>query len=132
MNVPQILKTIRMRDKQIADAMGVKVAQISRRQKQIQQPSDDNKVKLKQFIESHILTLQQYLNGETTKIEPIEQPIQEPETTPDPVIQENTEDAEIETKEETKPIRKPRYNEWVKNLRQLDKQNKKNKKLAKK
>jgi transcriptional regulator with XRE-family HTH domain len=112
MNVPQILKTIRMRDKQIADAMGVKVAQISRRQKEIQQPSDDKKVKLREFIEKHILTLQQYLDGErTTTAEPIEQPTQEAETTPDTDTQENTEEAESEPEEEIKPTRKPRYNE---------------------
>lgn len=101
-----------MRDKQIADAMDVKVAQISRRQKQIQQPSDDNKVKLREFIEKHILTLQQYLDGETaTTAEPIEQPTQEPETTPDTDSQENTKEAEPEPEEEIKPNRKPRYNE---------------------
>ena len=122
-----------MRDKQIADAMGVKVAQISRRQKQIQQPSDDNKVKLREFIEKHILTLQQYLDGETTTTpEQIEQSIQEPETTPDTNTEENEEEADPEPEEESKPTRKPRYNEWVKTMKQLNRQNKRNKKLAKK
>lgn len=62
MNVPALLLTLRKRDRDIAQAMGIKVAQLNRRQKKIQEPSDESFVKIREFVESHISELQKFLN----------------------------------------------------------------------
>ena len=62
MNVPALLLTLRKRDRDIAVAMGIKVAQLNRWQKKIQEPSDESFVKIREFVESHISELQKFLN----------------------------------------------------------------------
>ena len=58
MNTIELLKTLRIRDKQIAETMGVKVAQLNRRQKQIQQPSEESKTQLRNYARGLIHQLQ--------------------------------------------------------------------------
>ena len=58
MNITELLKTLRIRDKDIADAMGVRVAQLNRRQKQLQQPSEESKTQLKNYTKDLIHRLQ--------------------------------------------------------------------------
>lgn len=58
MNIIELLKTLRIRDKQIAESLGVKVAQLNRRQKQIQQPSDESVQQLRMYAKDLIHRLQ--------------------------------------------------------------------------
>lgn len=58
MNTIELLKTLRIRDKQIAEMMGVKVAQLNRRQNQLQQPSEESKTHLKNYARGLIHHLQ--------------------------------------------------------------------------
>lgn len=64
MNTIELLKTLRTRDKHIADALGVKVAQLNRRQKQIQQPSEESIQQLRIYTIELIQRLQQFLESE--------------------------------------------------------------------
>ena len=61
MNIPAILKALRKKDWQIADDMGVKIAQLSRRQKKDQNPSKENQEKIKAYVLDHIATLQKLI-----------------------------------------------------------------------
>lgn len=61
MNIPAIFKTLRKKDWQIADDMGVKIAQLSRRQKKDQNPSKENQEKIKAYVLDHIATLQKLI-----------------------------------------------------------------------
>ncbi len=73
MNVSELLTTLRKRDRDIAVAMGIKVAQLNRRQKKIQTPSDESEIKIREFVESHISELQKFLDGIIEKATPIEE-----------------------------------------------------------
>lgn len=73
MNVPALLLTLRKRDRDIAQTMGIKVAQLNRWQKKIQEPSDESFVKIREFVESHISELQKFLNWEQEKATPVEE-----------------------------------------------------------
>ncbi|MEI6425885.1 MAG: hypothetical protein WCO66_00885 [Candidatus Absconditabacteria bacterium] len=100
MNVSALLLTLRKRDKDIAVAMGIKVAQLNRRQKKIQTPSDESEVKIREFVENHISELQKFLDGTIEKTTPIEEvAIKEPE----PVI-EKIEEPAVEVQQE--PVKK--------------------------
>jgi len=61
MNIPAILKTLRKKDRQIAGDMGIKIAQLGRRQKKDQNPSKENQEKIKAYILDHIATLQKLI-----------------------------------------------------------------------
>ena len=61
MNIPAIFKTLRKKDWQIADDMGVKIAQLSRRQKKGQNPSKENQEKIKAYVLDHIAILQKLI-----------------------------------------------------------------------
>lgn len=61
MNIPAIFKTLRKKDWQIADDMGVKIAQLSRRQKKDQNPSKENQEKIKAYVLDHITILQKLI-----------------------------------------------------------------------
>jgi hypothetical protein len=56
------ITTLRKRDRDIAQTMGIKVAQLNRWQKKIQEPSDESFVKIREFVENHILELQKFLD----------------------------------------------------------------------
>lgn len=102
MNVPALLLTLRKRDRDIAQAMGIKVAQLNRWQKKIQEPSDESFVKIREFVESHISELQKFLDWSVEKTTPIEEvAIKEPE----PMI-EKIEEPEVEVEQE--PVKKPK------------------------
>ena len=100
MNVPALLLTLRKRDRDIAVAMGIKVAQLNRWQKKIQEPSDESFVKIREFVESHISELQKFLDGTIEKTTPVEEvAMKEPE----PIIEE-VEETELEVEQE--PVKK--------------------------
>lgn len=73
MNVPALLLTLRKRDRDIAQTMGIKVAQLNRWQKKIQEPSDESFVKIREFVESHISELQKFLDGTIEKATPVKE-----------------------------------------------------------
>ena len=77
MNVSALLLTLRKRDRDIAQTMGIKVAQLNRWQKKIQEPSDESFVKIREFVENHILELQKFLNWEQEKTTPVEEVVVE-------------------------------------------------------
>jgi tRNA G18 (ribose-2'-O)-methylase SpoU len=82
--------------------MGIKVAQLNRWQKKIQEPSDESFVKIREFVESHISELQKFLNWTIEKATPIEEvTIKEVE----PMV-EKVEESEVEV--EQKPAKKPK------------------------
>ncbi|HNG97373.1 MAG TPA: hypothetical protein PLW93_03815 [Candidatus Absconditabacterales bacterium] len=85
MNVPALLTTLRKRDRDIAIEMGIKVAQLNRRQKKIQAPSDESEVKIREFVENHISELQKFLNGFIEKTTSVEEVVVEES---EPVIQQ--------------------------------------------
>lgn len=92
MNVPALLTTLRKRDSDIAIEMGIKVAQLNRRQKKIQTPSDESEVKIREFVENHISELQKFLDWITEKATPIEEvAIKEPE----PMIEKKEEPKKV-------------------------------------
>lgn len=62
MNIPGLLKHIRQTDKMFADSMGVKVAQLNRRQKVIQHPNEESIAKLKNFFNEYMQTFQELLD----------------------------------------------------------------------
>lgn len=91
MNVPALLLTLRKRDRDIAQTMGIKVAQLNRWQKKIQEPSDESFVKIREFVENHISELQKFLDGtieKTTSVEEVAVEKSEPviEEVEEPVI----------------------------------------------
>jgi transcriptional regulator with XRE-family HTH domain len=113
MNVPALLLTLRKRDRDIAQSMGIKVAQLNRWQKKIQEPSDESFVKIREFVESHISELQKFLDGTIEKTTPVEEvAIKEPE----PIIEE-VEEPELEVEQE--PVKKPKVTR--KNIRKWGK-----------
>jgi hypothetical protein len=76
MNVPQLLKTLRMRDKQLAEKLNIKVAQLNRRQKEIQQPNEENKKQLIDHVVWLIAELQRLIQDTRTptqETEPVDQ-----------------------------------------------------------
>ncbi len=58
MNTIELLKTLRIRDKEIAKTLWVQVAQLNRRQNQLQQPSEESKTQLKNYARVLINHLQ--------------------------------------------------------------------------
>lgn len=77
MNVPQLLKTLRMRDKQLAEKLNIKVAQLNRRQKEIQQPNEENKKQLIDHVVWLIAELQRLIHDTgtiTQESESVDQP----------------------------------------------------------
>ncbi len=58
MNTIELLKTLRIRDKEIAKTLWVQVAQLNRRQNKLQQPSEESKTQLKNFARGLINHLQ--------------------------------------------------------------------------
>lgn len=71
MNTIELLKTLRIRDKQIAQTLWVQVAQLNRRQSQLQQPSEESKTQLKNYAKSFINKLQLLiLNEDDTENNP--------------------------------------------------------------
>lgn len=105
MNIIELLKTLRIRDKDIAKAMGVKVAQLNRRQKQIQQPSEESIKHLKNYATGLIIHLQLLVDG---KGEQTNEPIQQENTAPEEIPNEGkpqTDDAN-ETKIKVKSKKK--------------------------
>lgn len=79
--------------------MGIKVAQLNRWQKKIQEPSDDSFVKIREFVVSHISELQKFLDWTIEKTTPVEEvAIKEPE----PMI-EKVEEPEVESEKVEEP-----------------------------
>lgn len=109
MNVPALLTTLRKRDRDIAIEMGIKVAQLNRRQKKIQEPSDESFVKIREFIESHISELQKFLDGFIEKTTPIEEVAVEKE--PEPVI-EKVEEVQVKEEHRKPKITKKSLKKW--------------------
>ncbi|AHB41677.1 hypothetical protein P148_SR1C00001G0889 [candidate division SR1 bacterium RAAC1_SR1_1] len=102
MNVPALLTILRKRDRDIAETMRIKVAQLNRWQKKIQEPSDESFVKIREFVESHISELQKFLDGTIEKATPIEEvTIKEPDH-----IIENVVEPKVEVEKE--PVKKPK------------------------
>lgn len=101
MNIIELLKTLRIRDKDIADVMGVRVAQLNRRQKQIQQPSDESKTQLRNYAKDLIHRLQMLILevDEETTIAPEQETKDSQETI-------NEDKPQIEDIEELKPTTK--------------------------
>lgn len=58
MNTIELLKTLRIRDKEIAKTLWVQVAQLNRRQNKLQQPSEESKTQLKNYARGLIHHLQ--------------------------------------------------------------------------
>jgi hypothetical protein len=58
MNTIELLKTLRIRDKEIAKTLWVQVAQLNRRQNKLQQPSEESKTQLKNYARVLINHLQ--------------------------------------------------------------------------
>ncbi len=73
MNVPALLLNLRKRDRDIAEAMWIKVAQLNRWQKKIQEPSDESQIKIREYVLDHISWLQKFLNWEQEKTTSVEE-----------------------------------------------------------
>jgi hemerythrin-like domain-containing protein len=91
MNTIELLKTLRIRDKQIAQTLWVQVAQLNRRQNQLQQPSEESKTQLKNYAKGLIHHLQQLIFEEEWSI-------------PTNIPTETTTDDSEQEPNETKPV----------------------------
>ena len=91
MNTIELLKTLRIRDKQIAQTLWVQVAQLNRRQNQLQQPSEESKTQLKNYAKGLIHHLQQLI-------------FEEEWTIPTNIPSETTTDDSEQEPNETKPV----------------------------
>lgn len=91
MNTIELLKTLRIRDKQIAQTLWVQVAQLNRRQNQLQQPSEESKTQLKNYAKGLIHHLQQLI-------------FEEEWTIPTNIPTETTTDDSEQEPNETKPV----------------------------
>lgn len=100
MNVPQLLKTLRMRDKQLAEKLNIKVAQLNRRQKEIQQPNEENKKQLIDHVVWLIAELQRLIQNtgtRTKEAEPVDQLTTDLSTDTQQTLQEAQEIPDQET-----------------------------------
>lgn len=91
MNTIELLKTLRIRDKQIAQTLWVQVAQLNRRQNQLQQPSEESKTQLKNYAKGLVHHLQQLI-------------FEEEWITPTNIPTETTTDDSEQEPNETKPV----------------------------
>ncbi len=91
MNTIELLKTLRIRDKQIAQTLWVQVAQLNRRQNQLQQPSEESKTQLKNYARGLINHLQLLI-------------FEEEWITPTNIPTETTTDDSEQEPNETKPV----------------------------
>jgi len=110
MNVPALLLTLRKRDRDIAVAMGIKVAQLNRWQKKIQEPWDESEIKIREFVGKHISELQKFLDWTIEKTTPVEEvAIKEVE----PEIEKVNEIEKVEQEPIKKPkITKKSFSKW--------------------
>ena len=91
MNTIELLKTLRIRDKEIAKTLWVQVAQLNRRQNQLQQPSEESKTQLKNYAKGLVHHLQQLI-------------FEEEWITPTNIPTETTTDDSEQELHDTKPV----------------------------